>query len=309
MTVAQIFRYPVKSMLGESLTRARIGATGVVGDRAYAVIDVETGIVASAKVPRRWAGLLDFSARYVTEPVEGAATPVEITFPDGSVLRSDDEKIDHALTAVLGRAVRLATVPPEGTYFEELWPDIDGLAPQDVIDATETRREETGEVISRFDVSAFGAKGTFFDLSALHVLTESTLDRLRELAPDSAFDVRRYRPNLVLRGEDAGRRDPAGGERIGNGFVENDWPGQAISVGSARIRFSFATMRCVMTTLAQGDLPRDADTLRTVAKHNRIEIPQIGGVWACAGVYADVAEPGDVAVGDAHADVAASSPG
>ncbi|WP_300015272.1 MOSC N-terminal beta barrel domain-containing protein [Pseudonocardia sp.] len=292
MTVAAIHRYPVKSMLGESLQRCRIGASGVVGDRAYAVIDIETGTVASAKVPKRWAGLLGFSARFVSEPREGAAPPpVEITFPDGSVLRSDDEEIDHALSAALGRAVTLATAPPEGAYFEELWPDIDGLAPQQLIDATETRREDSGEVISRFDISAFGAPGTFFDLSALHVLTSSTLDRLRELAPDATFDARRYRPNVVLRDTDAG-------------FVENDWPGRTATVGTATLRYSFATMRCVMTTLAQGDLPGDADTLRAVAKHNRIEIPQIGGVWACAGVYADVVAPGDVAVGDAHAEAA-----
>jgi uncharacterized protein YcbX len=286
MTVASIHRYPVKSMLGESLTRCRIGATGVVGDRAYALIDTETGTVASAKVPRRWAGLLGFSARFVAEPREGEAPPpVEITFPDGSTLRSDDEKIDHALTIALGRSVTLATAPPEGAYFEELWPEIEGLAPQKLIDATTTRHEETGEVISRFDISAFGAPGTFFDLSALHVLTESTLDRLRELSPDATFDARRYRPNLVLRD---------------TGFVENDWPGRTASLGGATVTFSFATMRCVMTTLAQGDLPRDADTLRAIAKHNRIEIPQIGGVWACAGVYADVAAPGEVAVGDPH---------
>lgn len=294
MTVSAIFRYPVKSMLGESLTRCTVGATGVLGDRAYALIDVETGIVASAKVPRRWAGLLDFSARFVAEPVEGEAPPpVEITFPDGSVLRSDDEKIDHALTAVLGRSVRLVSVPPEGAYFEELWPEIEGLAPQKLIDDTTTRHEETGEVISRFDISAFGAKGTFFDLSALHVLTESTLDRLRELAPDATFDARRYRPNFVLRSDDAG-------------FVENSWPGRGATLGGAQVSFSFATMRCVMTTLAQGDLPRDADTLRAIAKHNRIEIPQIGGVWACAGVYADVVAPGTVAVGDAHTEVPAA---
>ena len=287
MTVAELHRYPVKSMLGESLSRARIGPTGVVGDRAYALIDVETGTVASAKVPRRWAGLLDFSARFVVEPVEGEAPPpVEITFPDGSVLRSDDEKIDHALTTALGRPVRLATVPPDGAYFEELWPDIEGLAPQKLIDATTTRHEETGEVISRFDISAFGATGTFFDLSALHVLTASTLDRLRELAPGATFDARRYRPNIVLRDQPTG-------------FVENDWPGRTATLGDAQVRFSFATMRCVMTTLGQGDLPRDPDTLRTVAKHNRIEIPQIGGVWACAGVYADVVAPGELAVGDA----------
>jgi uncharacterized protein len=289
MTVAALYRYPVKSMLGESLDAVRIGAAGVVGDRAYGVIDAETGIVASAKVPRRWARLLECSARFVAEPQEGAAPPpVAITFPDGSVLRSDDEGIDEALSALLGRRVRLASTAPEGAGFEELWPDIPGLAPQGVIDGTLVRHEETGEAISRFDVSAFGAPGTFFDLSALHVLTTATLDRLRALAPDATFDARRYRPNVVLDG-------------AGEGFVENDWPGREMSVGGARLRYSFATMRCVMTTLAQGDLPDDPGTLRAVAKHNRIEIPQVGGVWASAGVYADVAAAGGVAVGDAHA--------
>ncbi len=288
MTVAALYRYPVKSMLGESLTTARIGTAGVVGDRAYAVLDGETGDVASAKVPRRWAALLECSARFVAEPVEGAAPPpVEITFPDGSILHSDDGRVDDALSALFARPVRLVSTAPEGTGFEELWPDIDGLAPQGVIDATRKREEETGEVISRFAISAFGAPGTFFDLSALHVLTTATLDRLRGLAPGAAFDARRYRPNVVLDG-------------AGEGFVENDWPGSTLTLGGATATASFATMRCVMTTLAHGDVPADADTLRAIAKHNRIEIPQIGGVWASAGVYADVTTPGPLSVGDPH---------
>ncbi|MDQ4117520.1 MAG: MOSC domain-containing protein, partial [Actinomycetota bacterium] len=94
-------------------------------------------------------------------------------------------------------------------------------------------------------------------------------------------------PNIVLGGEDGG-------------FVENSWPGTSAAIGGSRVEYAFATMRCVMTTLAQGDLPPDADTLRTIAKQNRIEIPQVGGVWACAGVYAEVAETGEIAVGDPH---------
>ncbi|OJG08176.1 MOSC domain protein [Pseudonocardia autotrophica] len=294
MTVAALYRYPVKSMLGESLTRATITERGLLGDRAYAVLDNGTGIIASAKVPKRWLGLLSFAARFVAEPVAGEPLPpVEITFPDGSVLRSDDEGLDAALSAALGRDVSLISVPPEGSYFEELWPDIEGLTPQQLaprtlIEDTTTRHEDSGEIISRFDISAFGAPGTFFDLSSLHVLTESTLDRLRELNPDATFDPLRYRPNIVLRDE-------------GTGFVENDWPGSTSALGDdARITFSFATMRCVMTTLPQGDLPDDPDTLRTIAKNNRIEIPQVGGVWACAGVYAEVAAGGEIAVGDPH---------
>jgi hypothetical protein len=127
MAVTALYRFPVTSMLGESLRTCTIDAGGVLGDRAYAVIDVETGAVASAKVPKRWAALLDFSARYVAEPVAGdPAPPVEITFPDGSVLRSDDPGLDEALSAVFDRPVHLASTRPDGSSFEELWPDIDG---------------------------------------------------------------------------------------------------------------------------------------------------------------------------------------
>lgn len=131
MTVVALSRYPVTSMLGEPVPRATITERGVLGDRAYALLDAETGVIASAEVPKRWADLLRFSARYVAEPLPGdPPPPVEITFPDGSVLRSDDEGLDTALSGALGRDVRLITVPPERGYFEELWPEIEGLTPQ-----------------------------------------------------------------------------------------------------------------------------------------------------------------------------------
>ena len=287
MAVTALYRYPVKSMLGESLERCRIDERGVVGDRAYALVDVETGTVASAKVPRLWGGLLGFSARCADEPDRASPPPVEITFPDGSVHHSDDPDIHSALSAALGREVRLTASPPEGAGFEEVWPEIEGLAPEAVIDATRVRDEDTGERVSRFDLAAMSPHPAFFDLAVLHLLTTTTLRTLRELAPDATFDERRYRPNVLLDGE-------------GEGFVENAWAGRAIEfAGGATIAATIPTMRCVMTTLPQGDLPADADTLRTVAKHNRVLIHGMG-TWACTGVYADVTGPGELAVGEAY---------
>ncbi|MFP5023308.1 MOSC domain-containing protein [Pseudonocardia phyllosphaerae] len=296
MTIAALHRYPVKSMLGESLTRAVFDERGVVGDRAFAVLDVESGTIASAKVPKLWAKLLEFSAKLSAEPVPGEEMPpVVIRFPDGSTLRSDDAGIDQALSDVLGREVRLITVLPDGGTFEELWVDLDDvdrgeLGPEKIIEATTARQEDTGEAISRFDVAAFAPPGRFYDLAALHVVTESTLERLRELAPDSDFDVRRYRPNVVLTDTEPG-------------FAENDWPGREMTLGDdVRLAFTFQTMRCVMTTMAQPGVPEDRNTLRTIAKNNRIDItkPEVAGKWACAGVYADVSAGGEVAVGDPH---------
>jgi uncharacterized protein YcbX len=287
VAVTALYRYPVKSMLGEALERCWIDERGIVGDRAYALVDVETGTVASAKVPRRWGGLLGFSARCVDEPARDVAPSVEITFPDGSVHHSGDADIDAELSAAIGRDVRLVATPPEGAGFEEVWPEIDGLAPEAVIAGTRVRDEDTGERVSRFDLAAMSPHPAFFDLAVLHLLTTATLRRLRELAPAATFDERRYRPNVVLDG-------------AGDGFPENAWAGRSIAfAGGVTVAASIPTMRCVMTTLAQGDLPRDPDTLRTIAKHNRVEIPGLG-TWACAGAYADVTGSGQLAVGEEY---------
>ncbi len=284
-TVVSLHRFPVKSMLGEELQQCVVDQRGVLGDRAYALLDADDGIVASAKNPRKWASLLTMSARFVAEPLAGEVPPpVEITFADGSVLRSDDDGMDDALSAAVGRRVRLLSEHPGDARFEEVWPELDGLAPQSFIDSTASGREATGETVSTINLGML-APGTFLDLAPLHVLTTSTVAKLSELSPDSDFDVRRYRPNLLL---DAGAPD----------FAEDAWVGQTMAVGSdMQMNIIMLTMRCVMTTLAQRDLAADPSTLRTVAKHNRKEIPGLG-VWACAGVYAGVTTGGTVRIGD-----------
>lgn len=286
-TVASLHRFPVKSMLGEDLQHCVVDGRGLVGDRAYALLDADDGIVASAKNPRKWASLLQMSARFVAEPELGQAPPpVEVTFADGSVLRSDDAGLDDALSAAVGRRVRLVSEHPADARFEEVWPELDGLAPQEFIDATATGKEVSGETVSTIALGMLAPPSTFYDLAVLHVLTTSTLDKLAELAPDADFDPRRYRPNLLL---DAGAP----------GFTEDEWVGQTLAVGAGlQMDVTMLTMRCIMTTLAQRDLVADPTTLRTVAKHNRKEIPGLG-TWACAGVYAGVSAGGTVHVGDA----------
>jgi uncharacterized protein YcbX len=121
-------------------------------------------------------------------------------------------------------------------------------------------------------------EGTFFDVAMVHLLTTATLDRLRELYPQGRFEVRRFRPNIVVQ--------LASGEK---GFAENTWVGHTLAIGTAvRLNITVPCGRCVMTTLAQGDLPRDPGILRTAAQHNQVNV----------GVYAAVVRGGTIRRGD-----------
>ena len=260
-SVVSLWRYPVKSMMGEELNAAEVTQRGVLGDRAYALFDPSTGKVVSAKNPRKWANLFDFRARFVDPPTAGAPPPpVWIALPDGMPITSAHADANVAISKAVGREVRLMTSAPEKPSLEEYWPDIEGLA---------HREKVTHEPMPPH---------TFFDSAVLHLLTTSTIDRLRELYPEGRFEPRRFRPNVIVQ--------PASGEK---GFVEDDWIGRTLSFGSeVRVKVAGPCPRCVMTTLPQGDLPRDPGILRTAAKHNKVNV----------GVYASVLRGGWVRRGD-----------
>ena len=126
--------------------------------------------------------------------------------------------------------------------------------------------------------------GAFFDLFPVSLLTTSTLTQLTEIRPQSLFDERRFRMNVIVGG-------------AGSGFVENGWVNQEVAIGeTAKLRVAMPDPRCVMTTLAQSELPSDLEVLRTLTRSN---IMPVGGAqYPCAGVYAVVAAPGAVRVGD-----------
>jgi uncharacterized protein len=286
-SVAALWRYPVKSMLGEELDEAVVSERGIVGDRAYALLDLADGKVASAKHPRKWGQLLNFGAAYVEPPVVGRPLPpVRITLPDGATVGSADDDVDEVLSRATGRPVTLTTTAVGTGTLEEYWPDVEGLAPQEFIDTTLISTDDPAEKVSDIRMGRASPPGSYFDSSVLHLLTTATLDRLGALHPGGRFDPRRYRPNLLV-------------ATPGQGFLENDWPGRTLAVGPAvRVRASAPTARCVMTTLAQGDLPLDTEVLRTLARSNRLELPGKGRGWACAGVYADLVTGGTIRRGD-----------
>jgi uncharacterized protein len=263
--VVGLWRYPVKSMMGEELNAAEVAERGLVGDRQFAVIDPSTGKVAGAKNPRKWGNFFDFRAAYVEPPKAGSKLPaVRLTLPDGTVVTSDQPDLTQILSKALGRRVAFAEAQhgEESTAAtaEEYWPDMEGLDYRDTV--------------TEWELPA----GTFFDLAVVHLLTTATIERLRELYPDGRFEVRRFRPNLVVSTGPEAR-----------GFVENDWIDRTIAIGDeVRLRITGPCPRCVMITLPQGDLPRDPGILRTAAQHNQANV----------GVYADVIAGGTIRRGD-----------
>jgi len=260
-SVVSLWRYPIKAMMGEELNAAEVTERGLLGDRAYALVDISDGKAATAKNPRKWPRLFDFRAAFI-EPVRLAAKlpPVRITLPDGTTVTSDHGDLDQTLSKALEREVVFRAAQGGAVNAEEYWPDMDGLDHRDTV--TDFTLPE----------------GTFFDVAMVHLLTTATLDRLGELYPQGRFEVRRFRPNIVVQ--------LASGE---TGFAENAWVGRTLTIGPAvRLRITGPCGRCVMTTLAQGDLPRDPGILRTAAQHNHANV----------GVYAAVVEGGAIRRGD-----------
>ena len=260
-SVVSLWRYPVKSMMGEELNAAEVTERGLLDDRAYALVDGSDGKAATAKNPQKWPHLFDFRATFV-EPTRSAAKvpPVRIVLPDGTAVTSDQGDLDRILSKALDREVTLRAARHGTVNAEEYWPDMEGLDHRDTV--TDFTLPE----------------GTFFDVAMVHLLTTATLDRLRELYPQGRFEVRRFRPNIVVQ--------LASDEK---GFAENSWVGHTLAIGTAvRLNIIGPCGRCVMTTLAQGDLPRDPGILRTAAQQNHVNV----------GVYAAVERVGTIRRGD-----------
>jgi uncharacterized protein YcbX len=285
--IVGVWRFPVKSMRGEEIDATEVADGGLAGDRAYALIDATTDKVLSAKTPGVGPHLLGCGVVFVEPPRAGEAVPpVRITLPDGTTVTSDAPDVDATLSRFLARGVRLARAAPEDFTIDQYHPDIAGLDPEGHRD-TVTESKLGSAFFAAAGLPSAVPVGSFFDLFPISVLTTSTLGRLNELRPESRFDERRFRMNIIVdTGED--------------GFLENDWIGHGLEIGEeVRLRVSLPDPRCVMTTLAQGDLPKDTEILRTLARHNRIDVA--GALYPCAGVYATVESPGTMRRGDAVA--------
>jgi len=183
-TVAQIWRHPVKSLQGERLDSAELGARGVPGDRRWGIREVASGKVLSAK---REGRLLEARARLAS----GMAL---VRLPDGTELEGTGPATDAALTDWLGSEVALVEARPDEQPRYEMPVDF----------------EDDGSPLYEFGSSV----GTFHDSSPVHLLTTASLQAARALHPDGVWDERRFRPTLLI--------DVAGDDFVEDEWVDRE---------------------------------------------------------------------------------------
>src|SRR5947199_3427818 len=112
-SVVTLWRYPVKSMMGEELNSSEVTGRGLLGDRQFAVVDRSTGRVGGAKNPRKWGNFFDFRAAYLEPPEAGAKmSPVRITLADGTTVTSGQGDLERVLSGAFGRDVALQEALP-----------------------------------------------------------------------------------------------------------------------------------------------------------------------------------------------------
>lgn len=277
--VAELWRHPVKSMRGDRLPRVMVTENiGVPGDRGWALRDEKAGEIRGAKQIR---SLLGFHARYLDDPVNDSTPPVEITFPDGATMTSDDERIDGALSDAVERPVSLWPRRPADDHEhyrrariseQELRAQLD-LGPEEPFPDFSAIPER---VLT--EVMAFATPpGTYFDTLPISLLTSTSMASLGELTPDSTIDSRRFRKNIIL-------------DAIPEltGFPEFDWIDRRLRIGSVLFEVVMPVSRCVMVVLPQADLPHERPILRSLAKNTKTNL----------GIYLRVLEPGGISEGD-----------
>lgn len=279
--VAEVWRYPVKSMAGDRLTQSVVTQElGMEGDRAWAVRDDELGEIAEAK---RLHGLLNLRASYIDHPVAESSAAVRVAFPDGRTCTSDEPEIDDLLSKELGRSV-------------SLWPRQPSENWQHYLPRSATSREDVREILQLDDEAPLPVPdfsrvpeemrksrhfvtpvGTYFNAMPVSLLSTTSLRTLGRTVPGATVDARRFRKNLIV--------DTPGHTE---GYPEKEWIGRTLHVAEVVFEVMMPILRCATVSLPQENLPKDKSVLRSIARHAEMQY----------GVYLRVMTPGAIAEGD-----------
>ena len=269
-SVATVYRYPVKSMMGETLSEADIGEAGIPSDRGWAVRDEKRGgIRGGKKIPQ----LMTLAAK------SGTAAPL-ITAADGDSASASSERINDWLSGKLNHPVTLWPLLPadQPDHYRRGAPD------------TEDFEQELRAVFGRLpdeplpDLAGFeellefeSPPGTYFDAFPISIISQQSLNTMNQLEGESRFDVRRFRPNLLV--DVPGSNHP---------FPEQAWVGKTLAIGSVTLKIATTCPRCAMTTHGFDDLPQDPQIMRKLVAKSEGNL----------GIYASVVKVGKVATGD-----------
>jgi uncharacterized protein len=277
--VKEIWRYPVKSMAGERMQRASVGARGIWGDRGWAIRDEKAGEIRNA---RKLPALLHCKAVYLREPSESDVPPAQITTPDGAIFRSDSAEAAARLSDLLGRPVSIWPVQPpsEQELLRRAAPDNPDMTAElrQLFGRLENEPLPDLSTLPRQILEFTSPFGTFFDAFPFLVITTASLKWLAGRNPDADFDTRRFRPNILIDTE-------AGIE----GLAEAQWSGRTLRIGATGIKLEMPCVRCVIPTLDQpGGVKKDPSVLRTIVRDAAQNL----------GTYASISAPGTISLND-----------
>jgi len=276
--VQELWRYPVKSMAGERIAESEVTSRGVAGDRAWAVRDEVRGGIRGAK---KLAGLMKIAAEYPGPPSSEGSSPATIRFEDGSTASTGDEDIHKRVSDALDHEVTLWPLVEigDGSHYRRGAPDNADMEKE--LRAIFGREpEEPLPDIGKFPPELMENEcppGTYFDAFPLLVMTTTSLESMEAREPGSRFDVRRFRPNVLIDAAEAS-----------GPFPESDWEGRRARVGSATLRMGVVCPRCVMVTRGFEDLPKDPKIMRSLVRESEGNL----------GLYAEIEKPGRIAQGD-----------
>mgnify|MGYP000029128189 CR=1 FL=1 len=251
-TVKEVWRFPVKSMFGETIASAQMAPAGFADDRTWAVRDDDTGeIIGGKKIPK----LMMLKARYLNEPNQGfgpqADSLVEIEFPDGRLLRSDDPYANAILSMYCGKRVSLFQRP--AAKNKKPYKLAKPMTPAETRYVLGMKADDPDPDFSWFSLKVLSTlskyatpPGTFYDVYPLHFITTATLDTMNRHYPEGNFCAERYRPSFVI-------------DTLPEleGLVENDWSGMDLRIGDALIRCNHPTIRCSMPGAEQPGIAKD----------------------------------------------------
>lgn len=276
-TVNQLFRFPVKSMMGESCSTLSIGPRGSIGDRVWAVRDeVRGGIRGAKKIP----SLMTLRAQFTGDVADEGSSPALITAADGDSRKTGAADINHWLSGKLQHEVTLWPLlpadaldhyrrgAPDSEDFEEELRSIFARTPDEPLPSLDLFAE-----VLEYETPP----GTYFDAFDILIISRQSLDSLARFRPESTFDVSRFRPNILV--------DIPGAE---SDYPEEQWAGKRLRIGNVELEVVGACPRCAMTTHGFDTLPRDPGIMRALVQGN-------GGNL---GVYARVVATGDIHCGD-----------